>query len=170
MKMLEKRLAALLEALLACGFLAIFILVVIQVVLRYVFNDSITGANEVIIILFVYTTAIGGAIAAGRREHIALTFAIDALSKEKRKIIDVIALSLVALINGVMAYFSLHWIGITGDYLMPSTGLPRSIAQLSIPIGCGLATLYCVVKACELARSSEHENLDQDKEEEAETS
>ncbi|MFT4640470.1 MAG: C4-dicarboxylate transporter DctQ subunit [Verrucomicrobiales bacterium] len=154
MKRAERILANLLEGLLAAAFLVIFALVVIQVVLRYVFNSSIPGANEVIIILFVYTTAIGGAIAAGRSEHIALTFAIDKLSPPASKAMDVLGLALVALINAVMVWHSLHWIGITGDYLMPSTGLPRMIAQASIPIGCGLATVYCAVKAIILSRAS----------------
>ncbi len=136
-----------LEGLLACCFLTIFVLVVLQVFLRYVLNTSITGANEIIVILFVYTTAIGGALAAGRGEHIALTFATEALPKKIQQTLARICLLLVASINGVMVWYSLHWIGVTGGYLMPSTGLPRIVAQISIPIGCGLATLYCVVKA-----------------------
>jgi len=152
---LERILTRCLEALLIIGFLAIFALVVIQVFLRYVLNTSITGANEVIIILFVYTTAIGGAIAAGKREHIAITFAIDWLPSKARQIIDQLGLLLVAAINAIMVWFSFHWIGITGDYLMPSTGLPRIVAQLSIPLGCGLATLYCLTKAVTLKRNGE---------------
>ncbi len=147
MKRVERLLADILEGVVACAFLTIFALVVIQVFLRYVLNTSIIGANEVIIILFVYTTSIGGALAAGRREHIALTFAIEMLPEPLRKLMARVSFLLVAFINGVMAWFSLHWIGITGDYLMPSTGLTRSVAQNSIPLGCCLAALYCLVKA-----------------------
>ena len=147
MKQVERILAKFLEGVVACAFLMIFALVVIQVFLRYVLNTSITGANEVIIILFVYTTSIGGALAAGRREHIALTFATEMLPEVVRKLLARTSLLLVAFINGVMVWFSLHWIGITGDYLMPSTGLTRSVAQFSIPLGCGLAAFYCLVKA-----------------------
>ena len=152
---LERVLTRWLEALLVIGFLAIFGLVVIQVFLRYVLNTSITGANEVIIILFVYTTAIGGAIAAGKREHIAITFAIDWLPSKARHLIDQLGLLMVAAINAIMVWFSFHWIGITGDYLMPSTGLPRIVAQLSIPLGCGLATLYCLTKVFTQKRDKE---------------
>jgi len=152
MKRIERILTSLMEGLLVCAFLVILILVVTQVILRYVFNSGITGANETLIILFVYTTSLGGALAAGRREHIALTFAVDSLPKNLRKTMDVVSLLLVAVINGVMAWYSLHWISITGDYLMPSTGLPRAVAQVSIPSGCGLAALYCLVKAFALTR------------------
>jgi|TARA_B110000003_G_scaffold48616_1_gene47203 TRAP-type C4-dicarboxylate transport system permease small subunit len=147
MKSIEQILAGILEGVIACAFLAIFILVVIQVFLRYVLNSAIPGANEVVIILFVYTTALGGALAAGRGEHIALTFATDLLPEAIRKVMARISFLLVAWINGVMVWFSLHWIGVTGDYLMPSTGLTRSVTQISIPFGCGLAGIYCLLKA-----------------------
>ena len=62
---------------------------------------------------------------------------------------------MVAAINAIMVWFSFHWISITGDYLMPSTGLPRIVAQLSIPLGCGLATLYCLTKVFTLKNDKE---------------
>ena len=147
MKTVGNAIENLLEGLLVLCFLTIFVLVVLQVFLRYVLNTSIVGANEVIVILFVYTTAIGGAIAAGRGEHISLTFATETLPQKVQPVLARICLLLVAFINGVMVWFSFHWIGITGGYLMPSTGLSRAVAQVSIPIGCGLAAIYCLVKA-----------------------
>ncbi len=137
-----------LEGLLAACFLTILVLVILQVFLRYVLNTSIVGANEIIIILFVYTTSIGAALAAGRGEHVSLTFATEALPEKPQKVLARVCLLLVAFINGAMVWHSLHWIGITGGYLMPSTGLSRWVAQIAIPIGCSLATAYCLLKAC----------------------
>ena len=147
MKRVEKMLGNVLEGLLASAFLAIFVLVVIQVVLRYLFNSSITGANEFIVILFVYTTSIGGAIAAGRGEHIALTFAVERLWPNLQRWVRCLQFLLVAFLNVVMVWFSMGWIETTGDYLMPSTGLARRVVQLAVPLGCGLAAVYCLVKA-----------------------
>ena len=147
MKRVEQILTVVTEVVMVCAFVVILLLVVIQVFLRYVLNSAIPGANEVVIILFVYTTALGGALAAGRREHIALTFATDLLPENLRKVMARVNLLLVAWINAVMVWFSMHWIGITGDYLMPSTGLTRSVTQISIPLGCGWAAVYCMVKA-----------------------
>lgn len=136
-----------LEAAMALCFFVIFVLVVLLVVLRYFFNSSITGANEIIVVLFVYTTAIGGAIAAGRDEHIAIPFLVEKLPLNAQKALRKVRMLLVGLINAVIVWYSIHWIAITGDYLMPTTGLPRMVAQLSIPIGCGLASLYCLVQS-----------------------
>ncbi len=145
-KTIESILTKMLEGLLAICFLAIVTIVITLVVLRYAFNSSITGANEVITILFVYTTALGAAVAMGRQEHISITFAVECLPLGGRKWADAVGLVLIALFNGAMLVYSIRWIGITGDYLMPTTGLPRIVAQLSVPLGCGLAVAYCLLR------------------------
>ncbi|SVA10727.1 uncharacterized protein METZ01_LOCUS63581, partial [marine metagenome] len=40
----------------------VFIITLTLVFLRYALNQSITGANEIVTILFIYTTAIGAAV------------------------------------------------------------------------------------------------------------
>lgn len=146
MRNFESVLSRALEILLAILLALIVTIVVTLVVLRYVFNSSITGANELVTILFVYTTAIGAAVAVGRREHIAISFAIDSLPKSTQRMADIIELILIAALNGVMLVYSFKWIGLTGAFLMPSTGLPRAAVQVSVPLGCGLAIIYCLLR------------------------
>jgi TRAP-type C4-dicarboxylate transport system permease small subunit len=140
---LETALSRLLERLMAFCFLVIFLVTITLVVLRYVFNSSITGANELITVLFVYTTSIGAAVAIGKREHIAIPAAVERLPKRLRGAVDALGLLLVAGLNAVFAWQSVTWISVTGSFLMPTTGAPRVAAQLSIP---GLACLWCVLR------------------------
>ena len=135
-----------LEFMVSACFVAIFALVILLVVLRYVFNSSITGANELITVLFVYTTSIGAAVAIGRNEHIAITFIIDRFPFHYRRFVDSISLILVAFMNFVLAWEGLQWIETTGNFIMPSTGLPRFVAQFSVTLGCGLAVVYCLTR------------------------
>ena len=144
MKRLTAILIRTLEMLIAIGLLIISVIVIVQVTLSGVFNSSITGANEIITILFVYITAIGAAVAVGKREHIAIAVAVDRMSKRRRRMIEVGGLLAVAILNAFVVGYSLHWIAVTGYYLMPTTQLPRIVAQLSIPIGSGLAVAFCV--------------------------
>ncbi|MGI9455844.1 MAG: TRAP transporter small permease [Aeoliella sp.] len=146
MKRFEKILTRTLEFSLAFCLLAMTTIVVALVVLRHVFHESITGANELVTILFVYTTAVGAAVAIGRRDHIAIPLAVEALSARGQKFATVVELILVAILNAVLLGFSIGWIRITGDYLMPATGLPRIVAQASVPFGCGLAIIYCLLR------------------------
>ena len=146
MMKLEAILSRALEFVLAMCLLAIATIVVTLVVLRYVFNSSITGANEMVTILFVYSTALGAALLIGKRQHVAIPFAVEALPLRVQKVVDIGGLVLVAILNAVMLGYSIGWIRITGAYLMPSTGLPRAAVQLSIPLSCGLAILYCLLR------------------------
>ena len=115
--------------------------------MRYLFDYSITGINEIINILFVYTTAIGAAIAVGQRGHIAINILSNNLPEHLAKYLAKLQLALVALINLAIAWFSIPWISQTGDNLMPTLGAMRAVVQISIPLGCGLAALYCVTTA-----------------------
>lgn len=151
----EKWLTRILEWILVAIFFIFFVVVILMVVLRYVFNTTIIGANEGIVIAFVFTTAIGGAVAISRREHIAITYFIDKLPKRLNTAISLLGLALVALINAVMVWQSIYWIERTGGFMMPAMQLPQIVAQISIPSGCGLAIVYCLIKFILLASGRE---------------
>ena len=153
----ENWLTRILEWILVAIFFGFFILIIVLVVLRYVFNTTIIGANEGIVIAFVFTTAIGGAVAISRKEHIAITYFVDKLPERLRTGIDILGLALVALINAVMVWQSIYWIGRTGGFMMPAMQMPQFVAQISIPIGCGLAIVYCLIKI--LLRLSGRESI-----------
>jgi TRAP-type C4-dicarboxylate transport system permease small subunit len=124
-------------------FFVILALTIILVVLRYGFNESIIGGNELMEYLFIYTTAIGAAVALARREHIKITWFIDKLSPLYRRIVDILDFILIALINGVMIYYSIPWIRSVGRFESPVLRLPNRLIQIIVPIGCGLVMLYC---------------------------
>lgn len=137
-------LSRLLEFTMALGLLAITATVIVQVFLSALFNSSITGANELITKLFVYITAIGAAVAIGRGEHIAITVLSDEMPPDKKPLLQSLSLLLVALLNAVVVAYSVHWINITGHFLMPTTQLPRIVAQIAVPLGSALAVVFCI--------------------------
>lgn len=146
MKNFEHILTRTVEFALALCLLAITCTVLALVGMRYIFNSSITGANEFVTLLFVYATSLGAAVSVGRGEHISITFAVDLLSDRIQVAIDRLCLALIAFLNFILIFESFGWIRVTGGFLMPSTGLPRIAAQLSIPLGCGLAVVYCAMR------------------------
>ena len=135
-----------LEVLAALGLFAILLTVVVQVLLSSLFNSSLTGANELITKLFVYVTAIGAAVAVGRGEHIAISVVTDRMSGGQQRIVERLNVVLVGLLNLTVLLYSFHWIAVTGHFLMPTTQLPRAIAQIAIPIGAGVSLLFCVLR------------------------
>ena len=156
MEVWAARIAHWLEAFIAALFLLVTAAVIGSVVLRYVFNEGIIGSDEAIRIMFIYTTAIGAAVAAGRNDHIAITVGIDLLTPAMRRRMQVLILLLVAVINVFMLWHSLGWIDKTGSYLIPALQLPQFIKQICVPVGCGVAALFCLMRAfCRLGTAPE---------------
>ena len=139
----EKILTRLLVGFIAFCLFCIVLVVMALVVLRYGFNSTIVGANEFIVILFIYTSAIGAAVVIGKKEHIAITWFIDKLPNRARKIVDVFNFLLIASLNGVLIWYGMRWMKITGDYLTAVLKIQQAYAQIVVPVGCGIAILYC---------------------------
>ncbi len=140
----EQVLTQILKKFIALCFISILILVITLVILRYGFNSTIVGANEFVVILFIFTSALGAAVVLGEKEHIAITYFIDKLPLSFKKAIDVLNFILIAFLNGAMIWYSINWIDITGDYLTAVLRIPQLYAQAIIPIGCGLSIFYCL--------------------------
>ncbi|MGC9312112.1 MAG: TRAP transporter small permease [Sediminispirochaetaceae bacterium] len=136
------RIFDILEWLITSFLVFIFVLTVTMVVLRYVFRSSILGGSELITFLFIYTTAIGAAVAIPRNRHIRIDFFINQLSGWMRAASEVLVYLCIAGINAVMMLYSLDWIAKVGKDLSQSLGIPLGWVKISVPIGCSLAVLF----------------------------
>lgn len=147
-----RKLSAVLEAALQLALFLIFAAITGLVFLRYFFGAGVVGANEGATIVFVYASSLGAALAAGRDEHIRVEFLTERLGERGRRSAHALSLFLVGALNVVLVERGIEWIRVTGGYLMPATQLPRVAAQISVPLGCGLAALYCFAQLAETAR------------------
>jgi TRAP-type C4-dicarboxylate transport system permease small subunit len=141
---IENALTFALDVLISFFFTVILLITILQVFLRYGFNAAILGGNETMESLFIYTTAIGAAIAVRRRQHITINLFLEKLPPLLRKIIEVFGLLTVAFLNAVMIYYSVPWIKKVGSHESPVMRIPEWTIQVSIPIGCGFVLLYCL--------------------------
>ena len=57
-----------------------------------------------------------------------------------------VGLALLAVINIVIFYYSLRWIGLTGARMISVLQVPRWTAQIAIPIGTGTSAIFCFIK------------------------
>ena len=140
----EKLISRILVGFIAFCLFSIVLLIMTLVVLRYGFNSTIIGANEFVVILFIYTSAIGAAVVIGQKEHIAITYFVDKLPPSARKIIEILNYLLIAGLNGVMIWYGIRWINITGNYLTAVLRIQQLYGQIIVPIGCSIAILYCL--------------------------
>jgi len=150
MEPLEKILIKVLDAVVAVFFAAILFITLLQVTLRYGFNSGILGGNELMEFLFIYSTALGAAVAVRRRQHINISYFIEALPRALYRFVDAFGWLSVAFLNGILIWTSISWIRQVGGNESPVMRIPEWTVQISIPIGCGLVILYCLsnVAAC----------------------
>jgi TRAP-type C4-dicarboxylate transport system permease small subunit len=145
LKKTAQALSLALDGVIASFFAIILLITIIQVGLRYLFNSSMLGGNEAMEGLFIYTTAIGAAAAVQRRQHININYFVKKLPPMLLRLVDALAHLLVAFLNGIMIYYSLGWISKVGANESPVMRVPEWIFQISIPLGCSLVIIYCLV-------------------------
>jgi C4-dicarboxylate transporter, DctQ subunit len=119
------------------------LLVFVQVVLRYVFNYSLSWSEEIARYLIVWFVFIGSSIAVREKAHATMDALVTYLPIKGKKIFSIIA----NLISIVFCVF-LIWSGsgivtsvIEFGSVTPSTGLPMFIPYLAIPVGASLMAI-----------------------------
>ena len=142
----ETLVTRLIEGLLTVTFMAISVLVVVLVVLRYVFNTTIVGGNEVTVMLFIFTTALGAAVDVARGKHIIVDTFVNLLPAAVRHWLDVVNLAIIATLNAFLLNYSIDWIAAVGGSENPVVHIPEGVVQIAMPIGCALTILFCATR------------------------
>ncbi|MEQ8365340.1 MAG: TRAP transporter small permease subunit [Roseicyclus sp.] len=124
----------------------IFLVIVCTKVLLRPFDQSIFGVDELVKIAFLTTSALGGAVAISKREHIAITFFIEALPRPFTMAFYILGLLLVAVMNGALVYLSIDWIAGPGGNIWQPFGMRQAYVFIVVPIACSLAVFYSFVK------------------------
>ena len=116
---------------------AISLLVIAQVVMRYVFNDPLDWSEEMARITFIYITFIGIGAAYGRRRHMAIDALIIELPARLRRIVEVSSV-------GLASAFLIALIGLTirsmveltrMEVTTPALDYPMALVYLIMPLG-----------------------------------
>ena len=138
-----------LNGLVGATFFGIAVLIIVLVILRYFFNSSVPGGNELLRFAFIYTTFIGAAVLVGRREHIAINIIIRKFPGPIRRAFDVLVHLLIVALHVYLLVLSFRWISVTGNNLAEELKFSLKYVQIALPIGCGLASIYAVFNALE---------------------
>jgi len=133
----SERLTVVLEFLALVCMAVMTILIVAQVVLRYVFNDSLTWSEELARIVFIYMTFLGIGAAYGRRRHmfvdaIVILFPIK-IQKVIRSLVVWVAsiFFLIVMVVTIRMIFDLF----RSELNTPALEIPMGLVYLIIPLG-----------------------------------
>ena len=135
------------EEILLVGCLIVMVVVIfLQVVMRHVFNDSLSWSEELARILFIWMSWIGISFGQKRGEHIKITLVINAVKGRVKDIVLMLADLCTLAILGVLVVKGFE---ITQKiYLMgsitPALFVPKWIMYASVPVSCTLMAVRIV--------------------------
>lgn len=142
----------------AAGLLAISVILMIQVLARYVVNDPTVWSEELAVSLFVWVSMLAIPLGLRRGEHLTL----DVLSKR----LNPLANKLLAIVVGILTILLFVIIGYFAAALVPSgdrqllagiaggLGIPAKVSwvYLAVPVGAVFSVLFTVERLVLLLR------------------
>ncbi|WP_022819777.1 TRAP transporter small permease [Fusobacterium russii] len=116
---------------------ALMVLVIFgQVIMRYVFNNSLSWSEELGKFLFVWISWIGISIGAKRKEHIKITMFVDKCSARNALICEILSEIVVFGICAVTAYYGIELVISQAHINFAGIKISMSWGYLAVVIGC----------------------------------
>ena len=133
-KKLNNIFLALIKVILIVFGTAMTVLVITNVILRYVFNSGLTWSEEASRFLFIWTTFLGAILGESKSAHMRLDFIVDAFPGISHKIVQVIALLVVLALSCMLVVGGYEVVMTT--WKMPTSALkiPKGAVYLGAPI------------------------------------
>lgn len=138
------KISSVLEKIVSCICVILMsVLVFINVIARFVFNNSLAFSDEISTYLFVLMSFMGTAIAARRRAHLGLSIVTDRVSPKTRTMIGIIMyvisafFCLLIIIFGVQMVMSQYQLGQESAAMQ----WPEWIYGSFVPVGATFAML-----------------------------
>jgi TRAP-type C4-dicarboxylate transport system permease small subunit len=148
-----KRLGDLVESAAALLLAVVVLIVLIQVVGRYVLQMSLSWPEELARYVLVWLAFLGVAAAAAARSQIVVDTLLELVPARVRRVMQI-----VAALGGLVAVGLLVWtsqpllFGPAGRSTSPATGLPSFWIYLAIPVGGLLLGLFTLGELVGLLR------------------
>jgi TRAP-type C4-dicarboxylate transport system permease small subunit len=137
------------------GLIGIIVSVQVQVVGRYIFNDTPTWAEALALQLVLYVTALGVAVGVRDAGHIGLESLVSLLPESLRLKIEILIHAMVALFGAIMVQSGWLWTRLKWSELDPMLGMPVGIDYLSLVIAGTLIVMFSIEHIIALLRDEE---------------
>lgn len=121
------------------------ILVFANVVMRYVFNQSIFWVEEFTQIQMIWVAYLGAGLALREGRHVAVDMLQDLLPNPLRKTVRVCIAVSIALFLLTLLVLGVQIAMFTWDQETPAMGLPSGLPYLGIPIGAAAMLLHLLL-------------------------
>jgi len=143
------------EEYLLVGSLAFNVLLVFfQVIMRYVFHNSLSWSEELARYIFLWQTWLGASYATKKGRHLRVEMLANRFTGKSRLYFEFFVLVVWFLFSVFLAYqgSKMTLFLIKTGQLSAAMRIPISWAYASVPIGCGFMALRLFVEIRELGR------------------
>ncbi len=104
----------------------IVIVTVLQVILRFGFNNPTKWSEEVAMISLVWFGMLAVAIGVRRHSHISIMFFRDLLPPSGRQVVDALAQIAILIFASILIFKGWDLVTVTGRSRLPASQLPKS--------------------------------------------
>ena len=120
------------------------ILVIVNIIMRYVLNSGLVWSEEVATGCFVWAVFIGAVAAFKRRGHVGVDIVVKMLPAGPRKVLTTLMDMVLVALNGFMAYLSVLYIMTSYTKMTPVLGISSAYISSSVLIAFVLMTFYSI--------------------------
>ena len=151
----DKCLSMIENAVIILGLSAMFLILLAQVIMRYVFSRPLTWSEEAARFIFVYVSFIGISYAYRQKGHIRMEVVVNLFPQAVRRGLEVlINLGTIALFC-YMIHFSFRFIGIQAGVKATATHIPMSIVYTALPLGMALSCVRLLISSLRIVWGEE---------------
>lgn len=120
----------------------ILLLVVFQIVMRYVFNSPLIWSEELVRFMLVWLTFFGASLAMSRNEHLSVSIVIDHINEKLRKVILFAGGVITLFFLCFLVYFGIGFALMNMRQISPANSIPMGIVYAAIPVNAFFLILY----------------------------
>ena len=133
-----------LETLLVVALGSMCVVVALGIFFRFVLSDSLSWADEVAMLLLVWMTFLGAALAMRDKTHYTFSYFVRTLKGNTQRFVRILGnLLTMAMILGLLYWSTKATLGIR-DWVMPALGISRAFAYGACPVGTLFLFLYAL--------------------------
>lgn len=127
--------------------------VIFAVFMRYFFNISFTFLEELITLVFAFTTFWGIGMCVLENEHVMIDFVFLKLPPGVRRWLNVVNYVIVLITLAVLQYYASGWIQVAGKTISNGMRVKYMYIYGAMPLGVGVSLVCVLVKIYSLIRN-----------------
>jgi TRAP-type C4-dicarboxylate transport system permease small subunit len=136
---------------------AMSIIIIMQVLCRFVIDYPLTWSEEAARYLMVYTVFMGASLALRNHKMIAIEIIIESVKPKVRKILRILVALITAVFCFILLFKGVDMLEIVGRQTSAGLGISMDIPYMAIPIGAALMVINSVAVIIEFLT---HDDLD----------